>query len=85
MTITNCTLACCSSLEQARLQDEKEKELNEEYDRGKTKKVKGMRQANTWSTGEGNLFTESFKSRKKGRGGRLTRSPGKRTSSLIQS
>lgn len=62
--------------------DEKRREFDEDYDRGKTKKMKGMGQANTWSTGEGNLFTESFKSRRKGRGGVNGRSHGRKSSSM---
>ena len=77
-----CFCICCRSLEPVTGVDDKEKEFNEDYDRGKTKKIKGIGQANIWSTGEGNLFTESFMSRKKGRGGKNYRSPGKRTSSL---
>ena len=70
----------CRSLEPVRPVDEKEKDFNEEYDRGKTKKVKGMGQANTWSTGEDNLFTKTFISRKRGKGGRGIRSPVKGSS-----
>lgn len=66
-------------------EDERQKELkrfNQEYDSGKTKKVKGIGEANTWNTAGGNLFTQSFYSKKRGRGRGNSRSPGKRSLSL---